>query len=189
MKYLSFPLLLTMLPGLGFAVDVPDDATSTCMPWDVTRLPFVTPGQCSSVDNLYVSVRNEFGDPITGADVLIDLNGCENIVVYDPSSLEGTTDANGLVVLNPSAGGCQFDCTVLVKADGVTICSYFTGCVSTDWDGATTDGAVTGADFAFFAQAFKATQDACADYSNDGAVTGVEFATFAESFKCPDQTQ
>lgn len=187
MKILALLTMLTVLPGLTLAAGVPDPALSTCSPWDETQLPFVTPSQCSLVDNLTVVVRNEDGDPITGAEILIDLNGgCGNIVVYDPSTLEATTDASGKAVLNPSAGGCQLGCTVLVKADGVTICSYSTGCVSTDWNGAEPDGGVTGADFGFFASAFKISQHPCSDYNNDGTVTGIDFAQFATSFKCPD---
>jgi hypothetical protein len=69
---------------------------------------------------------------------------------------------------------------------GKTICTYFTGVVSTDWDGLASDGAVNALDLTFFAGAFVATQDPCADYDGDGFVGATDLTTFAGSFACPD---
>lgn len=188
MKKLAFLALLVILQGAAVA-SIPDPDLSTCHPWDETQTPFGTPSQCSDVDDLLVSVLNSEGDPIEGATVVIDLSDCDELIIGDPNSLTGTTDEFGLVLMNPDVGGCQFGCTVLVKANNATICNYFTGFVSTDWNGDEADGAVTGADFAFFANAFKLTQDDCADYNGDGSVTGTDFAVFATSFKCPDSNR
>lgn len=184
-KSLAFLALLAMLQGVAVASN-PDPDNSKCEPWDTTGQPFGTPSQCSSVDDLVVTVLNSEGDPIEGATVVIDLSDCDQLEIGDPNSLQGTTNSSGTVTLNPDVGGCQKNCTVLVRANNVTICNYNTGWVSTDWNGEQGDGAVTGADFSFFANAFKVTQDECADYNGDGDVTGTDFSIFATSFKCPD---
>jgi hypothetical protein len=184
-RSLAVLALLVMLQGVAVASN-PDPDLSTCHPWDETGQPFGTPTQCSDVDDLLVSVVNSEGEPIEGATVVIDLSDCDQLRIGDPNSLQGTTNAAGIVILNPDVGGCQDECTVLVRANNVTICNYGTGWRSTDWNGEEGDGAVTGADFAFFANAFKQTQDDCADYNGDGDVTGTDFSVFATSFKCPD---
>jgi hypothetical protein len=184
-RSLAFLALLVMLQGVAVASN-PDPDRSTCEPWDTTLTPFGTPSQCSAVDNLVVTVLNSDGDAIEGATVVIDLSDCDELIIGDAGSLQGTTDGDGKVTLNPDVGGCQKNCTVLVKANNVTICNYTTGWVSTDWNGDQGDGAVTGADFSFFANAFKVSQDECADYNGDGIVSGTDFSVFATSFKCPD---
>jgi hypothetical protein len=126
--------------------------------------------------------------PIEGADAEIDLSQCSNLCI-DPveDGLSGITGPDGTVTLNPRVGGCE-DCIVLIKASDVVIALY-TRVVSTDWDGSRADGKVAGADFAFFATAFKQTQDTCADYNGDGLVSGPDFAIFAASFASGDANQ
>jgi hypothetical protein len=185
MKRLFFLALLMLL--LGAAVGGPIDPEScSCERWDTTGLPFVTPSQCSLVDNLTVTVRDSDGNGISGAEIVIDLRGCDNIEVYDENTLVATTGGDGIAVLNPSAGGCQFGCQVKVTANDTLICEYSRGCVSTDWNGLESDGKVNALDLSFFATAFVATQDSCADYNGDGAVSALDLSTFAASFICPD---
>lgn len=196
MKKLLLLALLSVCVG-AVGADVPDDANSTCEPWDTNGCVFVTPG-CTANGNdagndaVTVLVRNEFGDPIEGSVVEIDFGDCPNLFICNPDGLTGTTNVAGMVVMNPQVGGCDM-CTVIVRADGVSICTYTPPdgvdptVRSTDWDGSAANGQVTGADFGFFAAAFKTTQDECANYNCDeGGVTGTDFAIFAESFKAPD---
>jgi hypothetical protein len=183
MKKLVALALLVMLQGAAVASN-PEPDNCNCIPWDETQIPFGTPSECSDVDDLLVSVRDGNQEPIVGACVTVDLSDCDELTGDDYA--KGTTNELGLALINVNAGGCQFGCTVIVRVEGVTICVYTTGFVSTDWNGDEGDGAVTGADFAFFANAFKQTQDDCADYNGDGGVTGTDFSVFATSFKCPD---
>lgn len=197
MKRISLTVAaLLILGSAGVMAAVPDADNSSVEPWDTYGQAFVAPGGGSplltNVDEVTVTVRNSDGDPISGAEVLIDLgqgsgltDECPNLCLdpIDPG-LTGVTNTSGIAVLNPRVGGCD-NCSVLVKADGVTI-AFYDSITSTDWDGSAADGAVTGADFAFFAAAFKSTQDPCADYNGDDAVTGTDFAFFASSFKGGD---
>lgn len=168
---------------------IPDPDQSQVIPWDTWGVPFMTPGQCSDVDDVLIIVRDKNGDPITGAEVLIDLVMCDGLCPCPDDGLEGETNGQGEAELNPAVGGCWV-CWVHVYAivGGVPylLREYFS-VVSTDWNGANCDGAVGGSDFAFFAVAFMETQDECADYNGDGVVSGSDFAIFAASFACPDQ--
>lgn len=176
--------------------DVPDPDLSSIEPWDDFGRAFVAPGGesplATNIDAVTITVVNSEGNPIIGAPVLIDFAGgaptggdCANVCI-DPidAGLEGVTGADGTVTLNPAVGGCD-DCTVIVRASGVTI-GFYNKVVSTDWNGATADGSVTGADFAFFATSFNTTQDDCADYNGDGGVSGLDFSLFATSFNGAD---
>ena len=168
--------------------DVPDADQSDVEPWDTFDQAFTTPGSPdagSHVDDVTATIRYTNGNPVPFSHVWVDVSGCPGLCT-DPSmdGLSGSTDVNGVVVLNPRVGGCA-DCEVLVFADGVRIRSY-EKIRSTDWDGASADGALSGADFSFFAGALKETQDSCADYDNDGHVSGLDFSFFATSFKLGD---
>lgn len=184
-----FLILALMIALVGPALaNIPDEANSTCEPWDTNGCALISPGTPaegkSSVDCVTITVRNSDGDPIAGSEVVMDFGDCNNLCWCDPPAISGTTGADGVVVICPSGGGCE-DCSVVIRADGVTICSY--GAVrSPDWNGTECDGLVTGADFAFFATAFKVTQDTCADYNCDGPVTGIDFAIFATAFAFGD---
>jgi hypothetical protein len=106
LKRLFYLALPAVLQGVAVA-SIPDPDLSTCHPWDETQTPFVTPGQCSPVDSVIVEVRNSDGDPISGAEVVIDLTsgGCDRVRVYNSQSLIDTTDADGRAGFNPDAGG------------------------------------------------------------------------------------
>ena len=185
------------LAAAAAPADVPDPDLSDAGVWDVWGQAFVSPGsltdlRASGIDDVTITVRNRDGLPILGADVVIDFAGhgarvdCDGLCL-DPvdAQLTGTTDINGEVTLNPRVGGCD-DCTVIVRADGVTI-AQFDHVSSTDWDGFAGNGQVQGPDLAFFATAFNVTQDACADYNGDGSVGGPDFSFFATSFNLADQ--
>jgi hypothetical protein len=192
-RYLALVAVILLFASIHASAEVPDPDLSTVEPWDTYNQAFVAPGDGSgfrtNVDDLVVLVLNSVGDAIEGATVVIDFDasggglraGCSSVCV-DPidAGLTAETNELGIAVLNPLAGGCD-NCTVTVRANGATIGTYdFVN--STDWNGSAADGAVTGADFAFFATAFKDTQDRCADYNGDGAVTGTDFSIFATSF-------
>lgn len=186
-------LLLTSYVRFGFATpsNIPDPDESDCGIWDINGCVFVSPGQESHIDQVTITVRNADGDPIEGSVVEVIFTEC-TVLICEPSGLTGITGEDGTVTLNPSLGGCDEidspvlgDCTVVVRADNVTISAY-TRVASTDWDGAQADAAVTGADFAFFAVAFKLTQDPCADYNCDGVVSGTDFTLFAIAFSLAD---
>lgn len=183
------PLALVFVLMGAAAADIPDEENSSCEPWDTNGCAFITPGLPSegksASDCITVLVRNADGDPLEGIDVEVDFSDCTELCWCDPPmESTGPTNAAGITVICFSGGGCE-QCTVIVRADGVTICVY-QDVRSTDWDGSACDGIVGGADFAFFATAFKVTQDPCADYNCDGAVTGADFAIFAVSFQFGD---
>jgi hypothetical protein len=178
----------TLILALGIyqgAAGVPDPC-SEITPW--LDIAYVTPGPNSEggVGEVIITVRNDNCDPIPNADVWIDLSDCQDLCINPgDAGLAGTTNAEGVVVLNPQVGGCE-DCLVIIRANGVTIFAY-PRITSTDWNGQEADGVVGVADFAFFSTAFKVTQDLCADYNGDGAVNGTDFSIFATSFKRADE--
>jgi hypothetical protein len=192
MKKLLLLALLTVCVGTVGA-EVPDEENSTVEPWDTNGCVFVSPSCVTSslVDTVRITVRNADGDPIVGSDVQIVLDDCTDLCFCTPDGLVGISGPGGVITLDPEVGGCD-ECTVIVRASGVTIATYTPPgpgrptVRSTDWNGSACDGNVTGADFAFFADAFKSTQDECADYNCDGAVTGTDFSIFATAFKAGD---
>lgn len=201
-RYLALVVVILLSSSIHASAEVVDPDLSTVQPWDIYDQAFVAPGDGSgprsNVDEVFVEVLNSDGDAIEGATVVIDLaggggdlrSGCQTLCVDNgDAGLTGTTNEFGLAVLNPRVGGCDH-CTVLVRANSVTIAVYdFIN--STDWDGAAADGRVTGADFAFFATAFKDPQNdyPCADYNGDGVVTGTDFSVFAVSFNEGDANE
>jgi hypothetical protein len=195
MRHLLFSLvLLTAFVG-AVCADSPDPFKCSCEPWDTYEGVFMTPGSQSDIDEVTIVVCNSEGDPIQGSIVTVDISNCVDLCVCVPDDgLTGTTDAAGAVTLNPRVGGCD-ECTVILRADGVTIGVYtppgpgLPTVRSTDWDGSNCESVVTGSDFGFFAGAFKETQDPCSDYNGDSAVTGIDFSIFAGSFMAGDSCQ
>jgi hypothetical protein len=177
------------LSGSTFAQDPYPDSCKV-IPWDWFENVFMAPGtddgSGSPTGQVGVLVKDEDGNTISGAHVVIDLSDCDNLCI-DPTDagLSGMTNDEGEIYLNPAVGGCE-DCTVIVKADDFPI-RTFHGVTSTDWNGSAADGFVNSEDFAFFAAAFKQTQDDCANYdrSHEG-VGAIEFAWFSISFKWGD---
>jgi hypothetical protein len=183
------PLILVFAFVGTAAADIPDEENSSCEPWDTNGCAFITPGLPSegksAIDCITVNVRNSDNDPIEGVQVDINFSNCTGLCWCDPPmESSGLTGPDGTTVICFSGGGCE-QCTVIVRADGVTICTY-QDVRSTDWDGSACDGIVGGSDFAFFATAFKVTQDPCADYNCDGSVGGIDFSMFAISFSAGD---
>jgi hypothetical protein len=156
-------------------------------PWDEFGQVFVTPGTQSGIGEVVVEVRGTEGYPWCAV-VGIDVSECEGLCV-DPedSGLWGNPDMYAVTRLDPRVGGCA-DCTVWILADGMTIRTY-DRIRSTDWDGARADGVVNSADFAFFATAFKQTQNSCADYNGDGLVSATDFSMFSASFRAADANE
>jgi hypothetical protein len=157
------------------------------MPWDIYGKAFVSPGPNSEggVGEIVVTVRNMDCEPIEGSVVEVDFSDCFDVCINPgENGLTGISDEQGVVVLNPQVGGCE-ECTVIVRASGVTIAVYYT-MASTDWNGQEADGVVGVADFAFFSAAFKVTGDECADFNGDEVVNGLDFSIFSTSFKRGD---
>jgi hypothetical protein len=181
MKKLISLLVISMFVGSVAYADVPDPATSSVEPWDTWGQALVIPGSTISNDDVTVTVHNSQDQPIVGATVEIDLSGCTGLCI-DPvdAGLTGTTDGSGVATLNPVVGGCE-DCTITVRANGVTIRQY-THVSSPDWDGGVADGNVGVGDLAFFGAAFNQTQDACGDYDGDGAVGVTDLPVFGAAF-------
>jgi hypothetical protein len=178
---------------IGVSAGAPDPPFCPIEPWNTYGHAFVTPGSNSEggVGEVSIQVFNINGDPIPGAFVEIRVSDCmfDVDMCLNPggAGLTGTTNDQGIVVLNPQIGACG-ECEtfpIVVLASGVTIGSY-PRIVSTDWDGVEADGFVGVADFAFFSTAFKVTGDECADYNGDGVVNGADFAIFSTSFKRGD---
>jgi hypothetical protein len=162
--------------------DVPDPQFCSVTPWDSWEQAFVTPGQQSNADEITIVVHNNADLPIDAADVELDFSGCANRC-EGTAGLSGQTAATGELVLNPEMGGCE-DCTIIVRANGVTIATYGR-MVSTDWNGASCSGDVEPTDLSFFAAAFNVTGELCADYNNDG-VDPADLSKFANSFNSGD---
>jgi hypothetical protein len=167
--------------------ETPDPDPSSVQPWDTYQRAFVTPGTAGDggVGEVTVVALTVNGDPVQNASVEIYFGPCVLCMDSQDPGLNGVTDENGECVLNPAIGGCD-GCVVGVRVNGLTI-SLYTTIVSTDWDGHRTDGVVGAPDFAFFATAFRVTQDDCADYNGDGVVNGLDFSMFATSFKRADE--
>lgn len=191
MRRLLLVLALTFFAGAAGADQpgIPDPDSSLVIPWDATGIAFVTPGTQSPADTVYILVRDKNGDPISGAEVLIDLSGCQGMCPCPDDGLSATTDDNGVARIRPSVGGCDRECLVTIWVDEIYLLRTYQGVVSTDWGGIGCDGLVSSIDFAFFADAFKNTQDGCADYNGDGAVSGADFVKFAVSFIFGDGCQ
>lgn len=181
----------TSCEDICFCDVVPDPDVSYAQPWDDYGRVLVTPGSQSSVGEVNVAVLYQSGvcvEPIAGSAVEIDLSDCSTLCIDSAhDGLFGVTDEDGMAILDPRVGGCE-ECVVLVKASGVTIAVY-DRVVSPDWDGAQADGHVGGADFAFFATAFKQSQDTCADYNGDGLVSATDFSLFSQSFQAGDANE
>lgn len=182
-------LVFVALSGPTLAQDPYPDSCKV-IPWDWFENAFMAPGtddgSGSPVGEVGVLVKDEDGNIIADAHVVIDLSDCSTLCI-DPhdAGLSGMTNDEGEIYLNPAVSGCE-DCTVLVKADDLTI-RTFHGVTSSDWDGSAADGFVNSADFAFFAAAYKQTQDDCANYDRSHPGVGnLEFAWFAISFKWGD---
>lgn len=182
MKTFNLGVLVLAIVATQAIAGVPDPC-STISPWDVYGHAFMTPGPGAGLGEVEIFVCDPFdNEPVEGADVVIDLFDCDQLCINPgEDGLTGISDANGIVRLKPQVGGCE-DCLVVVRANGVTI-GVYESVRSTDWDGEEADGIVGVPDFAFFATAFRVTQNVCADYNGDGAVNGTDFAMFATSFR------
>lgn len=167
--------------------DIPSPEQCVVTPWDEFGQAFVTPGTQSGIGEVAVEVRNDEGYPWCAV-VGIDVSDCEDLCV-DPEDdgLWGLTDMYAVARLDPRVGGCA-DCPVFVRASGMQMRVY-DRIRSTDWDGVQADGVVNSADFAFFATAFKQTQDSCADYNGDGHVSATDFSMFSASFRAADANE
>lgn len=163
-----------------------DPGLSSVSPWDEYGQAFVAPGSQSGVDEVTIRVVQSTGSPYPCAEVYIFFE-CLDLCIDPEETLPfvGETDIDGYLTIDLHVGGCG-DCEVWVRVGGVSI-GYYTRVVSTDWDGSVADGTVGSADFAFFASAFKQTQDYCADYNGDGIVSATDFSIFAASFMAGDQ--
>jgi hypothetical protein len=169
---------LGLILSLSVQAQVPFPDSCEVSPWDEAGQFLGTPGTACHFDEVTFIIRDVGGNPVPGAFVQVLFEGCDDAWLIQP--LEGFTGGVGELVLNPSAGGCD-DCGVRVRANGVTIRLYPL-VRTTDWDGTSGNGTMTGADFSFFATAFKVTQDTCADYNGSGTVTSADFALFACAF-------
>ena len=103
---------------------VPDPTFSTCGSCLV-----LTPGGDPAL-TFTVSVRDQFNNPISGSNVVIDFGSCPIYIctVQDAgftstaTTISGSTSLAGLVTFTPR-GSLGASCTVKVYADGVQICS------------------------------------------------------------------
>lgn len=186
MKTVSIVVLGVVLLGSPANSQIPDSVRCRVELWDTIGHAFVAPGQAGglNLDNIVVVVQDNLCQPIENASVQIDLSDCSNLYLCNPDGLTGTTDEEGVAILDVSVGGCD-ECTVHVLANDVIIRAY-EWVVSTDWSGVACDGAVAGSDFAFFVKTFKVTQNRCADYDGDGFVGPEDFSIFVRSFKAGD---
>jgi hypothetical protein len=187
MRVTSLGILILVLGVCAATAETPDPPCADVMPWDVYGKAFVTPGASSEggVGEIVVTVRNMDCEPIEGSFVEVDFSDCPNVCINpEDDGLTGVSGEQGVVVLNPQVGGCD-ECTVIVRASGVTIATY-QSMASTDWNGQEADGVVGVADFAFFSTAFKVTGHECADFNGDEVVNGLDFSIFSTSFKRGD---
>lgn len=178
MRTVAAMVTLGLVLSVSVQAQVPYPDSCKVSPWDSIGYFMGTPGTACNVDEVTFIIRDIGGNPVPGAFVQVFFDGCDDAWLIQP--LEGLTGGTGELVLNPSAGGCD-NCGVWIRANGVTI-RVFPRVRTTDWDGTSGNGSMTGADFSFFATAFNVTQDPCADYNGSGTVTGADFAIFACAF-------
>ena len=158
---------------------IPDECGSywqvAVTPWDDFRQVMVNPGTTSLGSEVFIDVQYDQGYPAEGllVEIVIDA-ACENLCIdpVDPG-LSGYIDAGGMLVLNPSVGGCD-DCLVQVYVEGYLVRQY-QRIVSNDWDGVRGNGLVDAADFQFFEYVYQGAYDPLADYDGDGDVDADDF--------------
>jgi hypothetical protein len=132
-----------------------------------------------------VNVRNADDDPIPDAFVEILIGVPGNHVLCPDVVLTGTTDANGDVDFNISAGGCTIGAgAVTIRANGVDIRDYL-NLKSTDFSPA--DGETGLDDFIEFGNRYAASAPGCTDFFNDGATELTDFVALGEAWgrACP----
>ncbi|MCK4413315.1 MAG: VWA domain-containing protein [Candidatus Eisenbacteria sp.] len=161
-----------------------DPFLSTVEPWDTYGQVFVSPGTQSGIDSVTITVLDEYGLPFPGVEVSIDLTDCDAICAdYPDDGLSGSADVDGVVLLDPRAGGCA-DCEIVVRADSVVLRTYIR-MTSPDWNGVYADGMIDSTDIAFFLDAYAA-QDPCVDYNGDSVVDSPDSSLFAASLAAGD---
>ncbi|MCK4304429.1 MAG: hypothetical protein KAY24_09350 [Candidatus Eisenbacteria sp.] len=137
----------------------------------------VIPGFASFTAN----VRNADNDPIPDAFVEIIFGMPGDLYLECPDLvLTGTTDVNGNVTFDVSAGGCSVGANAAkIRANGVDIRTY-ENVKSPDYAGVA-DGNVDLDDFIPFGSAMGVT-GGCTDYFNDGMTGLEEFIVFGEAW-------
>lgn len=153
-------------------------------PWDSFGQAFVSPGGVGSYTDLSIQVRNAAGHHYNNAHVEIIIpESCTGLCIDDPQDqMSGYTNAAGWVDLLPKIGGCA-DCPIEVRANGITIRTYYR-IVSTDWNGFRADGHVTNGDLAFFGAEYAGGvgYHPCADYDGDGRTNPFDFGIFVSAY-------
>jgi hypothetical protein len=183
---------LVLTVGIANAT-VPDPDLCSVLPCDTYGVPagsapgiFMYPDPVpDGLAKFTVNVRNADDDPIPDAfvEILIGVPGnhhlCPDVV------LTGTTDANGDVDFNISAGGCTIGANaVIIRANGVDIRDY-------DYlksaDFSPVDGQTELADFIAFGTQYASSAPGCTDFFNDGTTELTDFVAFGEAWgrACP----
>ncbi len=162
-----------------------DSLNSSIDPWDIANRVFVSPGTQSGVDQTTITLRDSDNELMPYTYVRVDFGDCYPLCIGgDPPVVEGVTDANGELVLDPEVGGCA-ECEVRVVADGVVLRTY-PRVVSTDWDGEWGDGQVDGSDSEYFQEMLGLGAGDCADYDGDGSVSVEDYIIFTQSYVAGD---
>ena len=178
---------LVLTVGIANAT-VPDPDLCSVLPCDTYGVPagsapgiFMYPDPVpGGLGEFVCNIRNADNDPIPDAfvQIIIGVPGnhwqCPDIV------LTGTTDANGDVTFNISAGGCTIGAgAVTIQANGVDIRDY-DNLKSADFS--PVDGATELADFIEFGNQYAVSAPGCTDFFNDGATELTDFVAFGEAW-------
>ncbi len=135
----------------------------------------------SGAGEFICSIRNNNNDPIPNAFVEVVFQVPGNHIICPGAVLTGTTDANGFVTFNISAGGCTTGIdAVRIIANGMTIRTY-QDLKSPDYDGLPS-GTVDLGDYIVFGGDFSAGAPGCHDYFNDGVCELGDFIVFGEAW-------
>ncbi len=171
---------------------IPEEAYCSVTPCDQTGIVLTCPdylgGTLQPVAGVSFTVNVRNGDnnviPNAYTEVVFDFPGnhefCSDIVAT------GTTDDNGNITFNLSAGGCTMTPSAIhINANTYLIRTY-DNVKSPDWDG-TADGQVALSDFIVFANAYAAGAGGCTDYFGDGVTNLNDFILFGSAWAhyCP----
>lgn len=159
-------------------VQPPDPAHCTVSPWNPGGCFLVCPGRAWAYDAVHVTVRNALNEPISGAEVAIDISPCAGLCVDPDDGLDGVTDQEGYVLLSPQVGGCA-TCPVTLSANGVVL-RTLNRVVSQDVDG---NGVVDQADLNLWQSWQYSGYNACGDFDCSGSLDAGDLSYFGPAFE------
>lgn len=189
MKRLIFALCaLAVVASVAYA-DVPDQTKCACT-LDTAQRLVIVPGTLAGTA-FTVTVRNSSNNPINNALVEVLIGGQTDSKTHlcNPSTIQGNTNASGIVTFNIGGGGCYKGAgACVIRANGSPIREYL-AVMSPDYAGTDNSGvagrwnmAVNLADFSSFNTSYTNVVASCHDYDNGGTTNISDFAVFVQCY-------